>query len=488
MMNDIKIGLRLLETLTSALYDDPLVLFREYVQNSVDAYTTVSSDKKFDAFSVDIQIDGKEKKITIHDNGYGINSEDFLKKMKAIGASDKGSLNNQIGFRGIGRLSAMPFCEKLKFTNKCKSCGKTQVFQWEGAKFQELLSQDSKSELSQAMEKITKYDEKDYSGEISDHFFTVEILNYNIEIKELIEQTDFKRRLCMMLPLQYQPEFESRKDISDHYEKFMNYPLDRYCFPVKLDGKEIYKPYKNTNILDSGVNFWELKYRDKNGIPGERIGILWYTFNRKIIANPKDEPYGILVRSKNMLMGDHNALAEALFRSKTNDYVATFRELTQTLQGVYGEMLLDSPHLKDNARRDWFRIDDASIELKDIIFDFMKRLHTYRYTASKAFNAIEIDKNRQKLTEAFINLTSNYEPKEFIDNFYENKSIADKEKTSSTTTFEYADDDIPHVNLTHKKFYEKIAQLLREYFLQENNIQEFLKIRAYIKKRMNKDE
>lgn len=35
----IGMGLRLLETLTSALYEDPIVFFREYVQNSADAFT-----------------------------------------------------------------------------------------------------------------------------------------------------------------------------------------------------------------------------------------------------------------------------------------------------------------------------------------------------------------------------------------------------------------------------------------------------------------
>lgn len=33
-------GLRLLETLTSALYEDPIVFFREYVQNSADSFET----------------------------------------------------------------------------------------------------------------------------------------------------------------------------------------------------------------------------------------------------------------------------------------------------------------------------------------------------------------------------------------------------------------------------------------------------------------
>ncbi len=483
----IKVGLRLLETLTSALYDDPIILFREYVQNSVDAYNktiSTSSDKEFDEFHVAIDIDRDGKSITIRDNGYGIDNSQFDEIMTSIGASDKRQSNNQIGFRGIGRLSAMPFCEKLIFTNKCENSNKIQVFQWQGNKFQQLLNQESEIELNQAMSEITDNYEKDYEDAISDHFFKVEIINYNIEIVELVKQDDLKYRLSMMLPLRYDPKFEQQKDILEYYKQFMGYSLDRYAFTVKLDGEEMYKPYNETNILESGINFWDLRYRskEKNGIP-DKIGILWFTFNRKVTANPVNEPYGILVRSKNMLMGDNNSLADALFRSKSDEYVATFRELTQTLQGVYGEMLIDSPRLNDNARRDWFKIDDSSIELRNIIFDFMKRLYTYRSVASRAFNAIENDKNRQKLTEAFTNLTSNYEPKVFVETFYEDKRKTDKK---ALPTFKYADDDIPLASLTNKKFYEKIAESLREYFMQTDNIQEFLKVRAHIKRSINK--
>ena len=45
-MAEPTISFRLLETLTSALYEDPIILFREYVQNSLDAYNNeVNNDK-----------------------------------------------------------------------------------------------------------------------------------------------------------------------------------------------------------------------------------------------------------------------------------------------------------------------------------------------------------------------------------------------------------------------------------------------------------
>ena len=60
MIKNISIGKNLLETITSALYEDPIILFREYVQNSVDAYkmaTGQDGKDKIDNFCVNIDID-----------------------------------------------------------------------------------------------------------------------------------------------------------------------------------------------------------------------------------------------------------------------------------------------------------------------------------------------------------------------------------------------------------------------------------------------
>lgn len=494
-------GLRLLETLTSALYDDPIILFREYVQNSVDAYNrAVDEDNSsaFDGFCVDIKIDTEKRIITIIDNGYGIPVNAFKDKMTSIGASDKSDSPNQIGFRGIGRLSAMPFCENLIFTNKPAGQDKLYQFTWAGSTFHDLLNKESETELSDAIDQISSDSEIAYQGNVAAHFFKVEIQRYNDEIAELIAQTDFIGRLKMMLPLKYDPDFTYKQEIDDRYFKFMGEHIDKFEFDVKLDGNFLYKPYKDSNILESGIYYWELTYRSKEkGVPGEKIGLLWYTFNRKVTANPLDEPYGILVRSKNMLMGDHNALADAMFRSKSDDYVATFRELTQTLQGVYGEMLLHSTRLNDNARRDWFRPDSASIELRNIIFDFMKRLHAYRNVASKAFNAIENDKNRQKLTDAFVELTSNYEPKEFLASFYDSKKKNDESKSGNKdeskgeskpeTIYDFAGEDIPHSTITIKKFYDRLMASIKEFFVGKDELQEFLRLRAHLKKQLNEE-
>ena len=76
----IGMGIRLLETHTSALYEDPIVFFREYVQNSADAYIR----NRVDDFRIDITIDKETRSIIFKDNGTGISFDKFDKKMKML--------------------------------------------------------------------------------------------------------------------------------------------------------------------------------------------------------------------------------------------------------------------------------------------------------------------------------------------------------------------------------------------------------------------
>lgn len=485
-MADIKInpviGPRLLETITSALYEDPIIIFREYVQNSVDAYNLAIDEEKLDPiadFFVDIKINKGKRYIQILDNGYGIPKEEFLNEMTNVGASKKPKFKNQIGFRGIGRLSAMPSCKLLKFINKPKGSNTLQIFTWDGDKFNDLLNGGEEPDFTNMINNIAdEYTDK-YQGNVDDHFFKVEIHGYKEAISELIEDPTFEDKLCLVLPLRYPNKFKNQEQIKAEYQKYMGQSLDKFSFIVKLHNKILYKPFTDEDILESGIVFWKLKYPDKGkGVPGEKIGILWFSFNRHIKGR-KDKIHGIFVRSKNMLMGDQYSLATDVIRSKT-DYVTTPRELTQALTGVTGEMLINSEKLNDNARRDWFRIDEQSIPLRHIIVDFMRRLNAYRYVASRFFKD---KKDKEKLIKAYTELTR-FDSEKVVSDINKIKAevSADKE------IFKFADEDIPTFPITLKRFYERLIKCLHEYYTNEKKLVEFIKIRTHIKKELNKEQ
>lgn len=474
-MAELPISFRLLETLTSALYEDPIMLFREYVQNSLDAYNDEVNRDKAKAmadFSVNINIDKDNFNIEIVDNGYGIREEEFLTKMTTIGESGKKKIEDQIGFRGIGRLSAMPLCKQLVFENKPKGTDKRLIFTWDGERFNDLL--DKGGDIEATLDRITNNSSEDYDGDPNEHYFKVKIEGYQEAIEDILSSDNFKDRLCTLLPLRYSPEFTGKNQIRNGYYTFMGQSLDKFSCPVKLDQTDLYKPYTDKDILASEIVFWDLIFPGKEKKdPGAKIGILWFTFDRVIETRPKGRPYGILVRSMNMLMGDQYTLAFDASRSKS-DYITTRGQLNQALNGVCGEMLINYDKLKDNARRDWFQVNEESIKLRHIIVEFMRRLHEYRYAASDYKNK---NASEERLITAFKGLVTKYDPDKFLPDI---KKL-EREIEASKEVFDYAEDDIPKHNLMIKRFYELMMKSLHEYFLGREKITEFHEIRTHIK-------
>lgn len=473
-------GIRLLETLTSALYEDPIVFFREYVQNSADAFIKhpVANSR------IDIRIDTGNRIIEFIDNGYGIDFDDFKHKMRSIGKSDKGMAVDQIGFRGIGRLSAMPFCNKLIFINKVEGFSELQEFSWDGEKYNKLLTQSDSDDLERAVDEITECNMKHYSGNVKDHFFKVRLISYSDEIKDLIETDEFTANLSKLLPVKYSDDFFAKDQIHEHYAEFMGDRLEKYEFDVFLDGNQLFKPYTNDNVLESDIVFWDLSFeKTSDDVPSEKIGVMWFTFNRRVLSNPPKSPRGLYVRSKNMLLGTEYAIADSVTKGN-EDYVATYRELTQTLNGVYGELLIDTARLSDNARRDWFRIDASSIQLRKILTDYLRKLKAYRYAASEAFNDKQTESKKKKVVLAYKDLTKGFDSKKFEQDFY-----GSDEETKKDNNFLYADDDIPRRSITVKKIYEEILLGLKSYLIsldKEHGMESFIKMRMHLKQFLNK--
>ena len=105
------IGARILNIITESLYDEPIVVFREYTQNAVD-----SIQRKASTENGCLKIWNDDDSLFFLDNGEGIKKELFHKKMVGIGLSGKAP-DKDIGYKGIGRLSGMAYCGKLQFIN-----------------------------------------------------------------------------------------------------------------------------------------------------------------------------------------------------------------------------------------------------------------------------------------------------------------------------------------------------------------------------------
>lgn len=114
--HDVVIGKDILELLSSSMYIDPMTIYREYIQNSADAIDHSKSDARG---QVSIHVDPTFRSIRIRDNGVGIASKDFVRRLTAFGASKKRGTSAR-GFRGVGRLAGLGYCRELIFRSRAK--------------------------------------------------------------------------------------------------------------------------------------------------------------------------------------------------------------------------------------------------------------------------------------------------------------------------------------------------------------------------------
>ena len=111
------VGKNILDNLTTGMYADSKVIYREYIQNACDQIDLaiklgiLSPDEG----NVDIYIDSKKRYISIKDNATGVRAANFIEDVGDIANSNK-EIGKNKGFRGIGRLCGLAYCKTLKFT------------------------------------------------------------------------------------------------------------------------------------------------------------------------------------------------------------------------------------------------------------------------------------------------------------------------------------------------------------------------------------
>jgi hypothetical protein len=171
----IYVGKDVLELLSSSMYVDPLSMYREYIQNSADAFDLESEKEPGkNRGSVRIKIDRQERSILITDDGLGLNEKDFYRRLTSIGGSAKRGTNAR-GFRGVGRLAGLGYCQELIF--RSRPAGKNVVYElrWDSRNVRTLLrSNDTRLDLTgviaESIERRTLP-----AGSSPAHFFEVEL-------------------------------------------------------------------------------------------------------------------------------------------------------------------------------------------------------------------------------------------------------------------------------------------------------------------------
>lgn len=233
------IGKNVIEHLTTAMYEDNNIIFREYIQNSADSIDKAIKSgllKKEEAY-IDIEIDSKKRVITIYDNAVGISQNLFSEKLLNIAESDKDKKEDK-GFRGIGRLGGIACCDKLIFSSSYKGESIKSIMEWDAKTLRDIINDaKQKPTASDLVDMVTEFYKEDYNAD--EHFFEVKLIDVIEENEELLDDRNVRYYLQAVAPVPYKSGF-FRSRIHE-YVKQNNLKIDEY--KILVNSEQLFKGY-----------------------------------------------------------------------------------------------------------------------------------------------------------------------------------------------------------------------------------------------------
>lgn len=415
----IQVGKYTLESLTTGMYSDPKIIYREYIQNSVDSLEHAVSLGLLEqqGMRIDIVVNAEDSYISIRDNGTGISADEVAKTLMNVGSSKKRNSSNR-GFRGIGRLGGMSYCDTLVFTSSAENEKVKTIVSFDCNRLRHLLvpGEYEDMSLSAVLEEITTITTLPEKEE--KHYFCVEMIDVN-GFSDLLNIEVAKSYISQVAPLPYQSKYFIYTSQLKLYLSKKGYTVEEFPIFVgenESDLEPIYKPNKSRFRADrskrTADEITRMEYFDIT-IDGELYALGWYGNCGWYGFLSDKELSGFRVRKGNILIGDSRTM-NTIFKE------ARFNGWTQ------GEIFIVTDKLIPNARRDDFEQNDAYYKFIDALsngvgLEIARTIREASLTRNNP-NAKTLREVEQKISEASTAVSDGF------------NSTVDKENLISTLT------------------------------------------------------
>ena len=329
------VGGELLRLLTAGMYDNPLVVYREYVQNAADAIADQG-----DSGSIHIRIDPVASRITIRDNGTGLSPAHAAHRLVNVGRSTKDRSTDR-GFRGIGRLAGLAFAERVHFTTRTDAAHTPVRVTWDAQALRVLdLSQIDASEAIRQCTTMTRVADGDWPH----RFFEVTIDRVNRHAAaDLLNERTVRHYLGQVAPVCFQTGFPLAEEIRDFLAPY----FDEFSIDLRVndDAQPLNRPFGETIPLT------------------EHFAAAFTTLETRVIPRPDDDdpaaafwlahtPYagsiprrlgirGLRARKGNLQIGDDRIFEHLFLEPRFNGWCV-------------GELHILDSRIVPNGRRDYF--------------------------------------------------------------------------------------------------------------------------------------
>ncbi len=398
-MSEPVAGKFLLEILTKGMYSNPLHVYREYIQNSVDSIdkAVIAGILTQAEAIIRIQVNESKRKIIVRDNGQGISAEIAQVKLMDIGASDKNGVSER-GFRGIGRLAGLAYAEEVRFVTSAINESVKTVMICDCVRLQQLLqkSNNETKDLMETFKAITRFEV--LPEDPLEHYFEVQMTGVPEESGLLNEKAVFSY-LAETAPIDFDGQkFTQAKKIREYFEK-NGAPITCYKILNVSRKLPVYKKY--SRALSTGkiartknndyVRDVEFVYQVASDGSPLYIGWLAITDFSGIISD--ESVQGIRFRKGNILVGDSRTFTK-FFPSEGHNANRMFA----------GEIHALHKDLIPNSQRDDFEPNEIYNEMNQALRIWAGSLNKkYRRGTSVATSALrklnELNAEQKELEE-----------------------------------------------------------------------------------------
>lgn len=351
-MSNIIIGKHTLESLTTGMYADPYVVFREYIQNATDAIDDAVRQSLLTkgAAEIVVRLSPAERSIIISDNGTGIRVDEAEQTLISIGNSKKISELDR-GFRGIGRLAALGYCSKLIFETSAVSENIGTRIVIDSSKLSQLLTAKDNRDVTITEVLGQVYFVEQYPESNASHYFKV-VLDGVDDTSGLNNYKNVVSYISQNAPVPYDPSsFTWGKEITRRlYAEGMD--VNSYNISVSFGSTTtpMYKPYKDRFLVDKGKNLFDgisdievVKIKQNDG---SVLAIGWLGKTNYLGSIYDKTIKGLRLRKGNIQIGDGQTLNTVFKDARFNGW-------------SIGEVFVSDAHLIPNARRDNFEKNPA---------------------------------------------------------------------------------------------------------------------------------
>lgn len=367
----IVIGKDILELLSSSMYVDPMTIYREYVQNaadSIDEARKVGLLGPRAAGRVNIECDPTGRTIRIRDNGTGIKWRDFDARLTAFGASAKRGTNAR-GFRGVGRLAGLGYCQELIFRSRASGETKLCELKWDCRRLKTALrASEFAGDLAKLVGEVVSLRQAPAIG-YPEHFFEVELKGLVRHRNDrLLSVPAVSEYLAQVAPVPFAPDFPYAKEISEALAPHV--PMGDLEIRIGESLEPLYRPHRRTLEIGDGVHdkYTDIEIKHLPSGDGGIAAVAWTLHHGYTGAIPSRALVrGLRLRSGNVQIGDGALLEELFPEPRFNGWSV-------------GEIHVIDPRIIPNGRRDHFEhsihFDNLLNHVAPIARDIARRCRT----------------------------------------------------------------------------------------------------------------